>query len=168
MVSFRTLGLAAMAIPALALPVVDSDLQQRQDEPVTEVHATFTFPLVQDPRHTPTATTTAVPDDINPCAAVLCLINTTCVVIDGEAQCVDFTAVPTVITAEPTIFTSEPIPEPTSASVSTSLPTIPGPGGVQCGKNVCDAGQICCNPSCGICTPPDGACIMIFCPDGQI
>jgi hypothetical protein len=26
-------------------------------------------------------------------------------------------------------------------------------------------GQVCCNESCGICTPPDGVCIMIACVD---
>jgi hypothetical protein len=24
-------------------------------------------------------------------------------------------------------------------------------------------GEVCCNPSCGICTPPDGVCIQIAC-----
>ncbi|HET9960057.1 MAG TPA: hypothetical protein VFQ61_36445 [Polyangiaceae bacterium] len=35
--------------------------------------------------------------------------------------------------------------------------------GVACGKNTCAAGQVCCNASCGICTPPDGVCIQIAC-----
>ena len=26
----------------------------------------------------------------------------------------------------------------------------------RCGKKLCPAGQVCCNESCGICTPPDG------------
>jgi hypothetical protein len=34
---------------------------------------------------------------------------------------------------------------------------------VTCGSNVCDAGMVCCNESCGICTPPDGVCIQIAC-----
>jgi hypothetical protein len=37
------------------------------------------------------------------------------------------------------------------------------PGGEQCGDTVCGAGLVCCNASCGICTPPDGACIQIAC-----
>lgn len=35
--------------------------------------------------------------------------------------------------------------------------------GVKCGDNTCAAGLVCCNPSCGICTPPNGACIQLFC-----
>lgn len=36
-------------------------------------------------------------------------------------------------------------------------------GPVSCGAATCAAGQICCNPSCGICTPPDGMCTQQFC-----
>jgi hypothetical protein len=36
-------------------------------------------------------------------------------------------------------------------------------GGPTCGSNVCPAGQVCCNASCGICTPPGGACIQVIC-----
>jgi len=32
-----------------------------------------------------------------------------------------------------------------------------------CGDTTCDAGMVCCNASCGICTPPDGVCIQIAC-----
>jgi hypothetical protein len=35
---------------------------------------------------------------------------------------------------------------------------------------VCPPGQVCCNASCGICTPPDVGCIQIACefnPPGQ-
>jgi hypothetical protein len=38
-----------------------------------------------------------------------------------------------------------------------------GTVGETCGKNVCPSGQTCCNASCGICAPPDGACIQIAC-----
>lgn len=34
---------------------------------------------------------------------------------------------------------------------------------VVCGKARCAAGEVCCNPSCGICTPPDGMCTQQFC-----
>lgn len=37
------------------------------------------------------------------------------------------------------------------------------PAGVACGRNTCAAGQVCCNASCGICTPPGGQCIQLFC-----
>ncbi len=42
-------------------------------------------------------------------------------------------------------------------------PACGGPGGEPCGANVCAAGEVCCNSSCGICTPPGGACIEIAC-----
>ena len=32
-----------------------------------------------------------------------------------------------------------------------------------CGDSVCGAGEVCCNASCGICTPPDGVCIQVVC-----
>jgi hypothetical protein len=36
-------------------------------------------------------------------------------------------------------------------------------GGVQCGKVTCPDGQVCCNASCGMCTPPGGMCTRQFC-----
>lgn len=38
-------------------------------------------------------------------------------------------------------------------------------GGTPCGPTTCPEGQVCCNESCGICTPPGGSCIQIFCGD---
>jgi hypothetical protein len=38
-----------------------------------------------------------------------------------------------------------------------------GTGGERCGDTTCSTGMVCCNSSCGICTPPDGACIQIAC-----
>lgn len=38
-----------------------------------------------------------------------------------------------------------------------------GSANVVCGAVICAAGQSCCNPSCGICTPPGSACIQIVC-----
>jgi hypothetical protein len=37
--------------------------------------------------------------------------------------------------------------------------------GPACGPKTCAAGQVCCNESCGICTPPGGACTQQFCED---
>jgi hypothetical protein len=34
---------------------------------------------------------------------------------------------------------------------------------VPCGQNICRGGQVCCNPSCGICALPDGMCTQLFC-----
>ena len=36
--------------------------------------------------------------------------------------------------------------------------------GVVCGAVACVQGQVCCNASCGICTPPGGVCVQIACP----
>jgi hypothetical protein len=38
-----------------------------------------------------------------------------------------------------------------------------GGGGEACGETTCDADQVCCNPSCGICTEPGGACTEQAC-----
>ena len=32
-----------------------------------------------------------------------------------------------------------------------------------CGGSTCTGGTVCCNASCGICTPPGGFCIQIVC-----
>ena len=40
----------------------------------------------------------------------------------------------------------------------------PAPVNQQCGDSVCGAGLECCNPSCGICVPPGGACTQQYCP----
>ena len=51
--------------------------------------------------------------------------------------------------------------------------TLPGDSAVQpdsgtgeaCGATICGPGLVCCNASCGICTPPGGSCIDLFCTD---
>jgi hypothetical protein len=35
--------------------------------------------------------------------------------------------------------------------------------GVTCGNKTCASGDVCCNESCGICTPPDGVCTQQIC-----
>ena len=37
------------------------------------------------------------------------------------------------------------------------------PQSTVCGDNVCTKKEVCCNESCGICTPPDGFCTMQYC-----
>jgi hypothetical protein len=39
----------------------------------------------------------------------------------------------------------------------------PPPGGDPCGQSICGDGELCCNPSCGICAPLGGACIELAC-----
>jgi hypothetical protein len=36
-------------------------------------------------------------------------------------------------------------------------------GGVECGDETCSPGLVCCNASCGICTPPGSSCIQVAC-----
>lgn len=45
---------------------------------------------------------------------------------------------------------------------STACQCIPT-GGPACGSRTCGAGEVCCNASCGICTPPDGFCTQQAC-----
>ncbi|ROT37145.1 hypothetical protein SODALDRAFT_334217 [Sodiomyces alkalinus F11] len=47
---------------------------------------------------------------------------------------------------------------PSYQVASSDLPT-----GQRCGTNICCKDQVCCNASCGICTPPGGMCIQIYC-----
>src|SRR5689334_8605709 len=32
-----------------------------------------------------------------------------------------------------------------------------------CGPSTCASGEVCCNESCGICTPPGGFCTQMLC-----
>jgi predicted secreted protein len=53
-----------------------------------------------------------------------------------------------------------------AAAINTFSVTISVPKakqGVKCGPTTCKAGDVCCNESCGICTPPGGFCIELFC-----
>jgi hypothetical protein len=43
----------------------------------------------------------------------------------------------------------------------------PIPGEV-CGDSVCPDGEVCCNASCGICTPPGGVCTQQACIDEPV
>jgi hypothetical protein len=47
----------------------------------------------------------------------------------------------------------------------SSLPT-PIPQREVCGSNICPPNQSCCNPSCGICTPPGKGCVKLLCGPG--
>lgn len=40
------------------------------------------------------------------------------------------------------------------------------PGVTPCGDTTCQNGDVCCNESCGICTPPGGACTQQYCDPG--
>ncbi|CRK16608.1 hypothetical protein BN1708_002865 [Verticillium longisporum] len=65
------------------------------------------------------------------------------------------------VTALPSTSAKPPgNPPPPTKTPAPRARCVPG---TKCGPTMCGAGQVCCNASCGICTPPDGACIQIFC-----
>jgi hypothetical protein len=64
--------------------------------------------------------------------------------------------------AGPTVLCQQGMPFNDDPHVCSCAPP-PGSGGQQCGKNTCPDGQVCCNASCGICTPKGSACIQIAC-----
>jgi hypothetical protein len=47
-----------------------------------------------------------------------------------------------------------------TASLLVAAPVL---AGERCGPRTCDDGDTCCNDSCGICVPPNGACILPYC-----
>jgi hypothetical protein len=50
-----------------------------------------------------------------------------------------------------------------AACVNGQCVAQPAPTGVQCGTKTCANGDVCCNASCGICTPPGYSCIQLAC-----
>ncbi len=50
-----------------------------------------------------------------------------------------------------------------AAAVSTPPPRPPTPLRVTCGIATCAPGDVCCNPTCGICTPPGQTCTRQDC-----
>lgn len=70
----------------------------------------------------------------NPCAAILCIVGTTCCPNCGGI-CV-----------------------PPGTACTDALC-----GGEPCGAGFCAAGEFCCNPSCGICAPLGGYCTEQYC-----
>jgi hypothetical protein len=95
----------------------------------------------------------------NPCNLVDCVPGNVCVVQDGEAVCIPDTGGGT----NPCAFTLCPINTECVVVGGEAVCKPAGGGGERCGDTTCGAGQVCCNSSCGICTPPDGACIQIAC-----
>ncbi|KAK3361739.1 hypothetical protein B0T24DRAFT_538828 [Lasiosphaeria ovina] len=68
--------------------------------------------------------------------------------------------------------TSDPVPDCATVDCAGSLECVivnntaacvPRSQGPQCGPNRCPLGETCCNPSCGICTPPGKGCIKLLC-----
>jgi hypothetical protein len=94
----------------------------------------------------------------NPCNLVDCLPNMTCEVQGGEAVCV-----PIDVEPNPCAFTLCMVGTECIVQDGEAVCVPFNAGGEQCGDVTCPTGEICCNESCGICTPPDGACIDLFC-----
>jgi len=98
------------------------------------------------------------PSTENPCNLVDCVPGTTCEVQGGEAVCV-----PVHVGPNPCAFTLCPIDTDCQVQGGEAVCVPTGAPGGACGAATCAAGTVCCNASCGICTPPDGACIQIAC-----
>ncbi len=54
---------------------------------------------------------------------------------------------------------------PTASGAPSASASVTTDAGVRCGSKACAAGEVCCNASCGICTPPGAMCIQQFCGD---
>lgn len=52
------------------------------------------------------------------------------------------------------VVTNPPPDDPEQASIA---------GGEPCGTVKCATDEVCCNASCGVCTPPGGVCTQQFC-----
>ncbi len=97
----------------------------------------------------------------NPCAAVLCLEGTHCEVVDGVAECVEHDPADPCATVRCEPGRVCEVVDGDAVCVPQSAP------GETCGATTCPVGQTCCNASCGICTPPGGACIQIACESSE-
>jgi len=102
------------------------------------------------------------------CAGVRCKGGSHCEVT--EVQCITEPC-PPIVECVPDADETGPgcelidcLPEYTCVEDASGVGScVPVGGGVSCGKNTCSEGEVCCNASCGICTPPDGACIQLAC-----
>ncbi len=90
---------------------------------------------------------------LDPCASVRCAAGTECQVIDGSAACV-----PTTSACAATLC-----PVDTTCQEIDGAAQCVSNGSLACGSSTCAEGTVCCNSSCGICTPPGFACIQIAC-----
>lgn len=105
----------------------------------------------------------------DPCAAVRCKAGTHC-----EAQqilCITTPCCPIAeCVADEPVYGCELIDcKPDAMCVEDAQGNgscVPSTG-PDCGSSTCAAGQVCCNASCGICTPPDGVCIQLACDPKQ-
>ena len=107
------------------------------------------------------------------CGATICASGTTCC----NASCGVCTPPGMMCTQQicerrddgpviPPVEVTAVVPKPKTSVVPKPKETGTGTGepkGPKCGSGRCEVGNVCCNDSCGICTPPNGACIMLWC-----
>jgi hypothetical protein len=132
----------------------------------------------------------------NPCATVRCAAGYVCKARGRHASCVPAPGTPSCVTdADCRLFSdyctgcdcralasNQPDPvcsgggvacfvDPCFNKVATcqagSCVASTAPVGTVCGNTVCAAGDVCCNSSCGICTPPGGFCTQQVCSGGE-
>jgi hypothetical protein len=85
------------------------------------------------------------PSDYDPCAAAAC--GDSCTLCDpSDADCVE---------------THDSKYCDRNGTCKAEVPKCAA--GEACGSVTCDAGEVCCNESCGVCTPPGGACTQQLC-----
>lgn len=120
-----------------------------------------------------------VAQDINPCAAMLCLEGTECcpqcggLCVPAGTQCSEdlcpgqpcnqAVCGPGEYCCNESCSRCVPLGQGCTREFCTSPPT-----GKQCGAIQCGVGEFCCNESCGICAPIGGACTDQFCGPGAI
>jgi hypothetical protein len=100
-----------------------------------------------------------VPVPVDPCLSVTCLEGSVCELNKrGRPVCVPVPVDPclSVTCLEGSVCELNKRGRPVCVPV-------PVPEGEPCGSTVCGEGLVCCNASCGICTPPDGVCIQLAC-----
>jgi hypothetical protein len=91
-----------------------------------------------------------------------CKLNGPVVLAGGSAR---FHALRVLLATLGLVGCHKPTTPPAAAPVApqTSAQAGEPPPGPACGKINCAVGEICCNPSCSICTPPDGMCTQQIC-----
>lgn len=94
-----------------------------------------------------------VPIVTDPCAAVRCRGGYHCEAVEGKASCVPDVNPCAAVLCE----------AGSNCVVQNGQAQCVPATTVTCGSVMCAAGQVCCNSSCGICTPPGGVCIQIAC-----
>jgi len=60
-----------------------------------------------------------------------------------------------------------PAPKPSAEQAAAPDAGSDRARGPACGKLDCALGEVCCNPSCSICTPPDGMCTQQICEEDE-